>query len=206
MIYDIVCGKNPDEWKCRYAQAVQFKFGEVDPEYITWGPRKVKNLRFAQLWGDCAMCGVCGTDCPCTAHIGISNSDSPESKFTQIMNASELAFPVATPNYYYSTPYPAANASLATDKEKEEVIEIPEQFRHVFYGNGELEFAGMARHWRRRKSTTIQNKDCCWTTDCGATSTLTNSFLNMTSIVPKIVTIQLAMEGSTMKTSHMGDC
>ncbi len=31
------------------------------------------------------------------------------------------------------------------DKEEEEVIVIQEQFRHVFYGNRELEFAGMAQ-------------------------------------------------------------
>ncbi len=42
------------------------------------------------------------------------------------------------------------------------------------------------------------------TTNCGATSTLTESFHNMTSVVPKVVTIQLTMEGATIKTSHMG--
>jgi hypothetical protein len=43
------------------------------------------------------------------------------------------------------------------DKE-EEVIVIPEQFRHVFYGDGELEFAGMAPP--KQAGPTIQNKDC----------------------------------------------
>jgi hypothetical protein len=142
------------------------------------------------------MCGVYGTDCPCTAHISNSNSDSPESEFTQVMNASELASPVAAPDYYYSTPYPAANAS--TDKE-EEVIVIPEQFRHAFYSNGELEFTGMPPPKQANNS-----EQGLLTTECGATSTLTDSFHNMTSVVPKVVTIQLAMEGATMKTSHMG--
>ena len=113
------------------------------------------------------------------------------------MNASELAYPVATPDYYYSTPYPAANAP--TDKEEEEVIVIPEQFRHVFYGNEELEFAGMAPPKQANNP-----EQGLLTTDCGATYTLTDSFFNMTSVVPKVVTIQLAMEGATMKTSHMG--
>ena len=144
------------------------------------------------------MCGVYGTDCPYTAHISISNSDSPESEFTQVMNASELAFPVATPDYYYSTPYSPANASA--DKEEDEVIVIPERFRHVFYGYEESEFAGMAPPIQANNP----EKEGLLTTDCGATSTLTNSFHNMTSVVPKVVTIQLAMEGAMMKTSHMG--
>jgi hypothetical protein len=114
------------------------------------------------------------------------------------MNASEMAFPVATPDYCYSTPYSSTNASA--DKEEDEVIVIPERFRHVFYGYEESEFAGMAPPIRANNP----EEQGLLTTDCGATSTLTNSFHNMTSVVPKVVTIQLAAEGATMKTSHMG--
>jgi hypothetical protein len=75
------------------------------------------------------MCGVYGTGCPCTAQISNSNLDSLESKFTQAMNASELAFPVATSYYYYSTPYPSANASA--DKDEEEVIAGEKKSREI---------------------------------------------------------------------------
>ena len=133
------------------------------------------------------MYGVYGTDCPCTAYISNSNSDSPESKFTQVMNASELAYPVATPDYYYSTPYPAANAP--TDKEEEEVIVIPEQFRHVFYGNGKLEFAGMAPPKQANNP-----EPGLLTTDCGAASTTTDSFHNT---YPIFFRTHLAVDGTT---------
>ena len=100
-----------------------------------------------------------------------------------------MAFPVANPDYYYSTPYPSTKA----DKEEDEVIVIPERFRHVFYGYEESEFAGMAPPIRANNP----EEQGLLTTDCGATSTLTNSFHNMTSVVPKVVTIQLAMEDAT---------
>ncbi len=57
------------------------------------------------------------------------NSDSPESKFTQAMNASELAYlpEVATPTVIILlrvTPYPLANALAG--KDDEEVMVMPE--------------------------------------------------------------------------------
>ena len=69
---------------------------------------------------------------------------------------------------------------------------IPERFRHVFYGHEESEFAGTAPPIQ---SNNPEKEQGLLTTDCGATSTPTNSFHNMTSVDPKVVTIQLAMEG-----------
>ena len=42
------------------------------------------------------------------------------------------------------------------------------------------------------------------TVDCGATTTLTVSLNNMANVQPKVVTIQLAMAGATMRSSHVG--
>jgi hypothetical protein len=39
---------------------------------------------------------------------------------------------------------------------------------------------------------------------CGATSTLTDSLINMTYVVPKLITIQLALDGATMQATHVG--
>jgi hypothetical protein len=85
------------------------------------------------------MRGGNGTDCPCTAHISNSNSDSPESEFAQVTNTLELAYLVATPNYYY----PSLSPCPSEEKEDATVMVIPEQFRQIFYGSGELQLAGM---------------------------------------------------------------
>ena len=62
------------------------------------------------------------------------------------MNASRMTIPVVTPDYY-STPYDQTEEyETSTCPKDEEIIVIPEQFRHIFYGNdeSELAFAGMA--------------------------------------------------------------
>jgi hypothetical protein len=40
--------------------------------------------------------------------------------------------------------------------------------------------------------------------DCGASTTITKSLHNMTDFKPKVVTILLAMDGSTIKSTHIG--
>ncbi len=40
--------------------------------------------------------------------------------------------------------------------------------------------------------------------DCGASTTITESLLNMTSVEPRVIAIQLAMSGATMKSAHVG--
>ena len=76
----------------------------------------------------------------------------------------------------------------------EEVIVIPEKFRHVFYGYEESEFAGMAN-----PSNKHDEESGLLTVDCGASTTISESLTNMTEVVPKVVTIQLAMDGMTMQ-------
>ena len=43
------------------------------------------------------------------------------------------------------------------------------------------------------------------TIDCGASTTISKSLFNMTDIEPKVVTIQLAMDGMTMQSTHVGN-
>ena len=62
------------------------------------------------------------------------------------MNASRMTIPVVTPDYY-STPYDqTVEYETTTCPEDEDLIVIPEKFRHIVYGNedSELVFAGMA--------------------------------------------------------------
>ena len=40
--------------------------------------------------------------------------------------------------------------------------------------------------------------------DCGASTTIAKSLHNMTDVKPKVVTIQLALDGLTMKSTHIG--
>ena len=108
--------------------------------------------------------------------------------------------PVVYPDYY-STPYDqTADYGPATcPKDEEEIIVIPEKFRHVFYGyDDEHVFVGMAN------PNEDPDEEDLLTFDCGATTTVTESLYNMTDVVPKVVTIQLAKDGMTMKSSHIG--
>ncbi len=87
------------------------------------------------------------------------------------------------------------------EPEEDEVIEIPGKYRHVFYGYYNIEFARMA-------SPANRNDDMSGllTVDGGATTktTITKELLNMSNVKPKVVTIQLAMAGATMKSTHVG--
>jgi hypothetical protein len=76
---------------------------------------------------------------------------------------------------------------------------IPEKFRHVFYGYEESEFAGMAN-----PSNKHDEESGLLTVDCGASTTISESLTNMTEVVPKVVTIQLAMDGMTMQSTYIG--
>jgi hypothetical protein len=122
-------------------------------------------------------------------------------EFSQVMSASDLtSSPVVYPDYY-STPYDqTADYGPATcPKDEEEIIVIPEKFRHVFYGyDDEHVFVGMAN------PNEDPDEEDLLTFDCGATTTVTESLYNMTDVEPKVVTIQLAMDGMTMKSSHIG--
>ena len=148
-----------------------------------------------------AKCGVLETDCSCTAPFSFSNSEPTMFEFSQVMRASVLTpSPVVYPDYY-STPYDqTADYGPATcPKDEEEIIVNPEKFRHVFYGyDDEHVFVGMAN------PNEDPDEEDLLTFDCGATTTVTESLYNMTDVVPKVVTIQLAMDGMTMKSSHIG--
>ena len=90
---------------------------------------------------------------------------------------------------------------IKESKDKVNTIIVPDEFRSVFYDE-ELnldEFAFMANH----EPTFTLDPDSSTgllVTDCGATSTLTNSFANMSEDVSEVVRIQLADEGATLST------
>ena len=142
-----------------------------------------------------AKCGVLETDCSRTAPFRISNSEQTMFEFYQVMIASDLtSSPVVYPNYY-STPYDqTADYEPATcPKDEEEIKVIPEKFRHIFYGyDDEQVFVGMAN------PNEDPDEEDLLTFDCGATTTVTETLYNMTEVVPKVVTIQLAMDGMTI--------
>jgi hypothetical protein len=75
------------------------------------------------------------------------------------------------------------------ESEELQVIVVPDPFRHVFYDSDVTEFASMAAN----DSIAMEG---LLTTDCGAISTLTDSLINMTDVVPKLITIQLALDGA----------
>ena len=147
-----------------------------------------------------AMCGVTETDCSCTASISSPNSEHSKFEFNQVMNASWRTNPVVSPDYY-STPYDqTVEDETTTCPEDEDLIVIPEKFRHVFYGNedSELVFAGMANPGNTPEELGML------AVDCGASTTITKSLNNMAEVKPQVVIIQLAMDGLTMKSTHVG--
>jgi hypothetical protein len=137
------------------------------------------------------MCAVFQEECPSTSHISGAKKN-PKCGFKQVMIASELTNPVVTPKHYSSQPY-----SAPFESEELGLIVVPDRFRHVFYGTDVTEFAGMA-------ANDPVSTEGLLTTDCGATSTLTDSLFNMTNVEQKLITIQLAMDGATMQATHVG--
>jgi hypothetical protein len=86
-----------------------------------------------------------------------------------------MSDPADTPNYY-STPYTwmTNNAFRHIEPEEDEVIVIPEKFRHVFYGCNDTHFAEMALPANRH-----DDLSGLLAVNCGATTTLTKELLNM---------------------------
>jgi hypothetical protein len=149
-----------------------------------------------------AVCSVHEAKCSDTAHICTPNSEPAKFEFTQVMNASKMSDPVDTPDYYSTRgPYTwmTNNDFRHIEPEEDEVIVIPGKFLHVFCGCNDTHFAGMAPPAKRH-----DDLSGLLTVDCGATTTLTKELLNMTNVSPKVVTIQLAMVGATMKSTHVG--
>jgi hypothetical protein len=85
------------------------------------------------------------------------------------------------------------------EPEEDEVMEIPEKYPHVFYGCGDIEFVGMTSPANRH-----DGMSGLLIAECGATTTITKELLNMSNVKPKVVTIQFAMAGATMKSTHVG--
>ena len=111
--------------------------------YLVGGRGLVKHLQIAISCVARAMCGVTETDCSCTANIITSSLKQGSSVLNQVMIASRLTSPVVIPDYY-SKPYDqTVDYGPTTCPSDEEVIVIPEKFRHIFYNDG-CEFAGMA--------------------------------------------------------------
>jgi hypothetical protein len=109
-----------------------------------------------------------------------------------------MTIPVVAPDYY-STPYDQTEEyETSTCPKDEETMVIPEQFRHIFYGDDESElvFAGMA-------NPSNNPEELLAVVDCGASTTFTKSLHNLTDGCND-VTIQLAMDGLTMKSTHIG--
>ncbi len=85
--------------------------------------------------------------------------------------------------------------------EEDDVIVRPEFFCCVFFGQDDIQIAGMANPEKRPDVTSGMLM-----VDCGASesTTITESLFNMTSAEPRVITIQLAMSGATMKSTHVG--
>jgi hypothetical protein len=83
--------------------------------------------------------------------------------------------------------------------EKDEVIVTLEKFKRVFFGQGDTEFAGMANPEKRPDGASGMLM-----VDCGASTTITESLFNMTSVEPRVIMMSLAMSGATMKSAHVG--
>jgi hypothetical protein len=85
--------------------------------------------------------------------------------------------------------------------EYDEVIEIPKKYLHLFYGYDDIVFAGMAP-----PANQPNDMSGLLTLDYGATTTVTKEWLGMPNrdVKPKVVTIQFAMSGATMKSTHVG--
>ena len=103
--------------------------------------------------------------CSCTAHNSATNSEPAQFEFTQVMKASEMSYLVDTPDYY-SKHYSQMQGQAPVE---DEVIVVPEKFRHIFFGYDDAEFAGMALPANRPDELSG-----LLTVDCGATTTLTD--------------------------------
>ena len=84
---------------------------------------------------------------------------------------------------------------------EEEIIVLSESFAKLISGN--TEFAGMANPKPKLTPETNSEDPLCLVCDCGATSTLTNSMINCTDVEERVVSIQTAQDGATMKSSHV---
>jgi hypothetical protein len=113
----------------------------------------------------------------------------------------------AAPNYD-SAPYwdiPDLVESSDDDEDTDESMVVPKRFSHVFskkQGKSGKEFAGMGLP--TDKNYDLSKEKGLLTVDNGATTTLTRSLFNMTDVKQKIITIQLAGEGMSMKATHTG--
>jgi hypothetical protein len=111
-----------------------------------------------------------------------------------------MSYLVVTPECYP----PSSSYSQFKDQapSEDDVIVVPEKYRHILYGYDGTDFAGMALPANRPVDLSG-----LWTVVVARLlhcSTLTVSLNNMTNIRPTNVTIQLAMAGVTMKPSHVG--
>ena len=111
------------------------------------------------------------------------------------------------PNYD-SAPHwdlPDLVESSDEDEDGDESMVVPERFSHVFpkkEGKSGKEFAGVALPID--KNYDLSKEKGLLTVDNGATTTLTRSLHNMTDVKQKVITIQLAGEGMSMKATHTG--
>ncbi len=88
-----------------------------------------------------------------------------------------MSYLVDTPDY---CPPPSHYQQFKNQAPREDdVIVVPEKFRHVFYGYDGTEFAGMAL-----QANGLMDLSGLLTVDCGATTTLTVSLNNMTDVRP----------------------
>ena len=103
------------------------------------------------------------------------------SEFTQVMNASEMSTPVDTPEYYSKLYSWMIDHEISRVKPEEgEVIVIQEKIKRVFFGQDDTEFAGMANPEKHPDGASG-----VLMVDCGASITITESLLNMTSVEPE---------------------
>ena len=105
--------------------------------------------------------------CSGTASNSKPNSEQTRFEFTQVMKASEMSYLVDTPDYYLPpSSYPQFKDQVPIE---DDVIVVPEKFRHIFYGYASTGFAGMALPANRPVDLSG-----LLTVDWGATTTLTD--------------------------------
>jgi len=109
------------------------------------------------------------------------------------------------PNYYATPYWDIPDLVESSDEDDDESIVVPKRFYHIFgkrTGKSEKVFAGMAMP--TDKNYDLSKERGLLTVDNGATTTLTRSLYNMTDVKQKVITIQLAGEGMSMKATHSG--
>ena len=116
----------------------------------------------------------------------------------------------AAPNFESIPQQDPSDLMYSSDEDEygDESIVLSRRFSHVFKkteGNSWKEFAGVAAvELPTNKNYDLSKEKGLLTVDNGSTATLTKSLFNMTDVKQKVIDVQLAGEGMSIKASHVG--